>query len=96
MNLLVPVHHKTTPVVIQQQEERVGLRIVLNAEFDEARQSDRYLEPCDEILDDPIVAELGEYLELGVAEIPRSCPRMMRKQLARQKFKFIIHQCIAS
>ncbi len=60
------VEHEAAPVVVDQQEARVGLRVVLDAELDEHVVLDRDL--GDEVLDDPVLAELGEDLELGVGE----------------------------
>lgn len=64
-----PVHHEPAPVVVNQQEARVRLVVVLDAELDEHLVLDRHA--LDEELDDPVVAELREDLELRTRDLVR-------------------------
>src|SRR5258706_220828 len=57
------------PVVVHQQEARIRLGVVVDAELDEAPLARRDRQPVDEELDEAVVAELREHAELGLLEI---------------------------
>ena len=61
------VDDQPAPGVVDEQEPRVRLRVVLDAELDEDPVRDRH--PLDEELDDPVLAELGEDPELGALDL---------------------------
>src|SRR5712675_773705 len=78
------VEHQAAPVVVYEQETRVRFEIVLDAEFDELLLGDPGLR--DEMLNDPIVTELGKHLELRGPETPdpASAPGGTQQSLAGQ------------
>src|ERR1700730_12960853 len=63
--ILAAVHDQAPPVIVQQQKARVRLPIIPDAELDKRIRQRR--QAMNEILNDPIVTELGKSLELGIA-----------------------------
>jgi hypothetical protein len=73
----VAVTDEAAPLAVDEQEARVRLGVVAGAELDE--RFDR-TNPLRQVVDDPVVAELGEDAELDVAprlRIGRTRPRLL-------------------
>ena len=60
------VHDQTLPVIVHEQEARVGLAVVLDPEFDERAVGDRHV--VQQVLEDAILAPLGEHRELALTQ----------------------------
>ena len=79
------VDDQPAPVPVHEQEPRVRLAVVLDADLDEPLGAPRDADPPDEVLDDAVVAELREDPELGLAEVGDAAHRdLLRARLPRE------------